>query len=211
MKEDANEFVIYDPTKSVSFGHQAREKDARKAWAQIEAFLQKWTHSKLRDSVTFRCVPPFEGPVKVYNEYRAHVNRILGTQGEGLWKFSPIDLPKALALAFDEEKWPRQQGDGPADLQFSYDFEWSTPIPPAASPLQRTSSFRISVGGKRIFIQSTLIFPWPATSGTTQKFLSEMAPDSPVQLRASYFKRMIPKKDGGYRVLRLNEGWETLG
>jgi len=211
MKEDANEFVLYEPTKSVSYGHEAREKDVRKAWAQIDAFLKKWTVPQLRDTISFQCVPPYEGPVKVYNEYREHANRTLGTQGDGLWNFSPPDLPKALALAFDEEKWPRQRGDGPANLRFSYDFEWSTPIPPASSPLQRTSTFGITVSGKRIFIQSTLIFPWPVDSGIAQKLLSDMKPDTPVQLRDGYFRRMIPTKNGDYRVLRLAKDWETVG
>lgn len=207
MKEDANEFVLYEPTKSVSYGHQTREKNARKAWSQIETFLKKWTLPKLHDSITFQCLPPYDGPVKVYNEFRAHANRTLGTEGEGLWNFSPIDLPKALTLVFDEERWPRQKGDGPANLQFGYDFEWATPIAPAPSPLRRISSISITVSGKRVFVQPTLIFPWPADSGLTQKFLSDIEPDTPLQLREAYFKRMVPTKNGNYRVLRLASDW----
>lgn len=211
MKEDDNEFVLYEPTKSVSYGHQAREKNARRAWAQIEDFLQKWTIAKLHESISLQCVPPYDGPVKVYNEFRAHINRTLGTEGEGLWHFSPEDLPRALALAFDEEKWPRQQGDGPAYLRFTYDFEWATPILPAASPLRRGSSFTITVSGKRIFIQPTLIFPWPIDSGIIQKFLSDIGPDAPIQLREGYFKRMIPTKNGEHRVLRIAKDRLVLG
>ena len=209
MEKISDEYVLYEPTKSVSYGHQAREKDARKAWAQIEFFLRKWTIlTSLRDSVRFQCVPPYEGSVKGYNEYRAYANRILGTQGEGLWELSPDDLPKALALAFDEENWPRQRGGGPANLQFSYEFEWANPVPPASSPLRRTSSLGITVSGKRIFIQPTFIFPWSAESGVVQRLVSDIESDIPVLLKNVYFKRMIPTKTGGYCVRRLTNEWK---
>lgn len=34
-----NEWVVYSPPKSVSFGHQSRVRDPRKAWPTVEQFL----------------------------------------------------------------------------------------------------------------------------------------------------------------------------
>jgi hypothetical protein len=212
MSDGSNEFVLYEPAKSVDFCQQTREKNPRKAWPRIEAFLDRWTVWKLREPIHFNCDPGI-GSAHIYNAYRGHANEQLGTTGEGLWQLPRAEFARVLALAFDEDKWPRQTGGGPAHLSFTFEFEWAAAPPPASSPLRRTSSLHMVIGGKRIFVYPTLVFPWPVESGIAQKQLRDMDADLPIELRDDHFRRMLPTRTGnvGYRVLRLPPGWRATG
>jgi hypothetical protein len=203
------EFVSYEPPKSACFGHEAKVKNARKAWALLEAFLDRRTTFSLNQHISFRCVLPYSGPCDVANEFRARANHVLGPGPDGEtaeWQITPERFSTALNLAFEEERWSRQT-DGPAWLSCSYSFNWKPPLEFAPLNLPHSLSLGVILSAQRLFLQPHFVFPWPWTSERLRTFIRDMEPDVPFRFREQYFKRLIPGKSKGYRVLKLQKGW----
>lgn len=200
------EFTLYEPPKSACFGQGARVTSARGGWAQVADFFSCFTSASLDSPVVLSVVLPFSGPVTVFNQYRAHVNQAMGTGGEGRWEFPPEQLERALALVFDEERWPRQP-DGPAQLNLRFRFDWRLPLTIGEGQALPQSTLGVSIGGQRVFLQPLLWFPWACSDPALRPFLWSIAEKVPFQLRENCFRRWVPTKAGGYRALRMPEGW----
>lgn len=209
MSEYASEFVSYEPTKSVCFGHQAGVRDSRVAWKGVEHFLNTRTNFRPPTFISLRCELPFSGSCAVFNEFRVYANQVLGTTDEGEWHFAHEQLPQALQLAFDEHRWPRQ-ADGPAWLSFSYEFEWKALPQVGASTLPQSSNLHVIVSAQRVFLQPRFVFPRPWDAAEFRRFLHDLESDLPLRLREQYFRRLLPAKKGGFRVLKLHKGWLGL-
>lgn len=200
------EFTRYEPPKSACFGHGARVPSARGGWTQVADFLSACTSASLDAPVVLSVVLPFSGPVTVFNEYRAHVNQSMETREEGRWEFPPEQLERALALVFDEDRWPRQP-DGPAQLSLRFRFDWRLSPNICDSQALPQSTLGVSIGGQRVFLQPLLWFPWASSDPALRPFLLSMADKFPFPLRENCFRRWVPTKAGGYRALRVPDGW----
>lgn len=200
------EFTRYEPPKSACFGHGARVTSARGGWTQVADFLSGCTSASLDAPVVLSVVLPFSGPVTVFNEYRAHVNQLIETREEGRWEFPPEQLERALALVFDEDRWPRQP-DGPAQLNLRFRLNWRLPPNVVESQALPQSTLGVSIGGQRVFLQPLFWFPWAYNDPALASYLLTMTERFPFQLRENCFKRWVPAKAGGYRALRVPDGW----
>ncbi|NJM43744.1 MAG: hypothetical protein HC858_06745, partial [Brachymonas sp.] len=144
-----------------------------------------------------------------FNEFRAFANQEIGTTDQGEWQFTHEQLPQALKLAFAEHRWPKQ-ADGPAWLSFSYEFEWKELPHLCETKLPRSSRLHVIVSAQRIFLQPTFVFPRPWDSRELLQFIHKIKPELPLQLRDQYFRRLIPSKDGDFRMLKLPKDWAVL-
>jgi hypothetical protein len=209
------ECLIYAPPKSVAFGHQARIRDARCAWAQTLVFLDEFAHHRVSPHIQLQCWGSNLGVDPTVAEARTHAAIDIFGPPEGFeWAIPTSRLDEAIAFALDDDHWPRQV-IGPTWLSFSIQFLWKAflPAPPTTDPEafhlhEYASRFGVILGNHRLFIQPGLLIPRPYDSAHTKRFLSRLDHDLPFRLRPQYFQRLLPSPRGGYkRTLRLPKGW----
>lgn len=206
-----NEWVVYSPPKSVSFGHQTRVRDPRKAWPTVEQFLmgleqRQWGfHSRLtcngplaatRIQEARLVFGPEMGPSECYAD----------------WNIAESQRDLGLRFVFDDDKFPKQD-IGPSSFSFSYRFLWPEfeQFPYWKAEGERRdprSSLGVIVGGGRLFLQPNFIFPAPWNSEVLKNFLARLELISPFRFRDQYFQRLLPVKKGPVgRSLRLPKNW----
>jgi hypothetical protein len=112
----------------------------------------------------------------------------------------------------DDDKFPKQQM-GPVRLSFSYWFLWTkfeqAPYWSSQNELRNPrSNLGISLGGGKLFLQPTFVFPAPWNSRILDDFISQVEERLPFQFRNQYFKRSLPGKlSRRGRMLKLPKNW----
>jgi hypothetical protein len=221
-----DEWVVYSPPKSVSFGHQTRLRDPRRAWPAVEAFLRDCTRATLHPRIALTCHGPSRWTDEAVAAARlADARQRFGPEpastyihpGPPTWTFAEADLPAALAFAFDEDKFPRQ-GLGPTRLTFAYELawkeaDWFDDPADATEPRRRASVLGVNIRQQRMFLQPHFVFPAPWDSPVLRAFLARLEPHLPFRFRDQYFKRwQRPQKKGAYgRHLKLDAAWRSRG
>ena len=123
------EWVVYDPPKSVSFGHQARVKDARRAWKLTEEFLNQQADFALGHHLDLTYYEPTqEADAPVASARLAAARAVLGPETSAQpnclrWKIQPDQLSAAIDFALDDEKFPLWAWH-PTNLHLYYLFTW---------------------------------------------------------------------------------------
>jgi hypothetical protein len=221
MKVDSGEWVVYQAPKSVSFGHQSRIRDPRRAWPAVEKFLNDLTLFTLDDRIELACHdagPQTDaevaatrhreaqrcfGPEVPQGSYRTHPR----------WKLDAIQLPAAIQFALDDDRFPKQES-GPTWLSFHYQFHWKEFGAPSIEPggADRrigVSRLGIHLGGQRLFLQPHFVYPAPWNSEVLKDFIDRSELVVPFRFRDQYFQRWLPPKSpaSGGRSLRLERTW----
>lgn len=214
------EWVVYGPPKSVSFGHHSVPRDPRKTWPTVEAFLRKLDHLELGHTVELICN---EGgkwtDVAVAERRISEAQSVFGLalnpqDRNPRWKISASQLSVAIQFALDDDKYPKQQM-GPTRLHFYYRFRWpefeKRPYWTGKGDTRpRHSSLGVSVGGRSMFLQPTFVFPAPWHSELLREFITQVEERVPFRFRDQYFKRSLPPKKSGHgRLLKLPASWRT--
>ena len=209
------ECVLYSPPKSVGFGHQARIRDARRAWEHTRAFLDEYAYHRVSPQARLQCWGSSVGLDASIAEVRAQAATDLFGPGEPSERtITTARLDEAIAFALDDDHWPRQ-AIGPSWLSFDIQFLWKDFLtgPPAMDPAayhlhEYASDFNVVLGNHRLFLQPGLFIPRPHDSAETKGFIARLARDLPFRLRTQYFQRLLPSPRGGYkRTLRLPKDW----
>ena len=213
-----DELVAYHPPKSVGHGHHSRVRDARKAWASTQRFLEAHADAQLAEPLNVTIWGPNEWTEKAVAEATiAEATEVFGALPtvSGIfynWELPRNNLDQALEFAFADETRPKQQL-GPVSLRIWYAIEWKTLHPPArsaTSPYSRGSKLGVSIGSRKVFLQPTFLFALPCHSARLKKLLVEMEADLPFIMREDYFQRVVPKKDGnGEKLVKLHKGWRS--
>lgn len=216
MDSGAAEWVSYHPPKSVSFGHQPRLRDPRKAWAAIGKFLEELTSFELLPRIELTCYGPDRGLSPAVAMARiSEARKLFGPEEDRsrtnpLWKIPQAQLPAAIAFALDNDKFPKQR-IGPAWLHFNYAFLWQDferlPYQTVANQdRNRKSRLMIFIGHNGMFLQPAFIFPAPWNSEMLRSFLTRIEPLTPFRFRDQYFKRVLATGSGG-QVRNLDKNW----
>jgi hypothetical protein len=222
---DRDETVVYDPPKSVAFGHQSRIRNARVAWSKTLAFLNEFTRYRLQPYISLDCDGVNDATSEeVSSERLATARGSFGPEKNPStvprhtrsWELELAQLPAAIEFALDDDKWPRQAG-GPVMLFFRYELLWrqllASPID-SDDELQRLpqgvgwSTMGVILGSQRLFLQPYLAFPFHYASPGLAAFLLSIEEKLPFRFRDQYFKRSlrpVGKKAG--RVLKLDKSW----
>src|SRR5262249_25315582 len=146
-----------------AFGHQARIRDARRAWNATLDFLDQWTINRVEPYVKLDCNWPSESTDSEVVAKRIETARTLfgpernAFNVSGTWELALENLPIAISFALDDDKWPKQVL-GPTRLFFRYHFQWKE------HPTESSSRLGIHLGGQRLFLQPALCFPLPHDS-----------------------------------------------
>lgn len=220
MTDVVEEWVVYDPPKSVSFGHSSVPRDPRKAWPIVEGFLScldkvEWGHHvelTCHESSRWTDVSVAERRI---SEAKSLFGPSLNPQDpHPRWKISGSQLLSAIQFALDDDKYPKQQM-GPVSFYFSYHFLWTEfeqrPYwTGRRDPRSRSSRLGVTIGGRKLFLQPTFVFPAPWSSDHLREFIMRVEQSVPFRFRDQYFKRSIPpKKTGRGRLLNLPRSWRT--
>jgi hypothetical protein len=219
MDSGDTEWVHYHPPKSVSFGHQPRLRDPRKAWAAVQRFLRELTAFELLPRIELTCYGPGRdiSPATAMERIRQARN-LFGpeedrTRADPRWKISDDKIDAAVAFALDNDKFPKAMM-GPAWLHFSYGFLWNEferlPYQLVGNEhryYHRMSHLMVFIGGhKGMFLQPAFLFPAPWNSEVLRDFLNRIESLTPFRFRDQYFSRSLADGGGG-RVLKLDKNW----
>lgn len=215
----AGEWLCYHPPKSVSFGHQSRIRDARRAWSMTQRFLNRLTEFELgKGEIQLRCIRRDHGVDEAIGSPRIEEARQrfgrdpYGHEVHALWTIGPSDLEAAIAFALDDDRYPKQPG-GPTMLHFWYLFRWKEfepiyrTLPPNSS--DRFCSLGLHFGGHRLFLQPDLVIPASWDSQVAREFIARIEPDLPFRLRDQYFRRMFLAR-GDHGSSKLSKTWRTI-
>jgi hypothetical protein len=134
-----------------------------------------------------------------------------GQKDYALWIIDPSDLEAAIAIALDDDRYPRQPY-GPTTLSFWYLFRWKEfePVYRTLAPNSndRFCSLGISLGGQRLFLQPSLVIPASWDSQVAREFITRVEADLPFRLRDQYFRRMFLTR-GNHGSSKLSKTWRT--
>jgi hypothetical protein len=219
MSTDRGEWVVYHPPKSVSYGHQSRIRDPRRAWPTVERFMVDLARFTLADQIELTCHGPgVDTDADVAAVRLLEARRCFGPEIEpqGIyrthprWKISEAQLPSAIEFAFDDDRFPRQ-ATGPTWLHFAYRFRWKKfDEPREREPRNDVSILGLTLGQQRLFLQPHFIYPAPWTSESLKDFIDRTELVAPFRFRAQYFKRWFPPQSPASktgRYLRLESTW----
>jgi hypothetical protein len=221
MSVDATEWVVYEPPKSVAFGHQSRIRDARRAWPMVQQFMAALTRFTLGNRIALGCLKAEPQTSDVAATRIEQARRCFGpeTEQRGLhrthpnWTLSESQLPSAIEFALDDDKFPKQEA-GPSLLTFSYQFCWLE-FDRGATDAGRIESRRVlsilgvTIGRQRLFLQPHFIYPAAWNSEFLRHFVDRSELVAPFRFRDQYFKRWLPpeKPKSPGRLLRLEPTW----
>ena len=208
MYDEAAEWLIYQPPKSVSFGHQSRPRNARKAWSLTKSFLEEFTHYELGHHRDLTCLALGESdePIdQTIMQNRIQVARSLFGPETGhpryqpSWNLTETLVESAIEFALDDDKFPKMP-HGPTRFHFHYRFLWSE-YWQASSGLGTLDGFDgsrncfsnlgVTIGGQRIFLQPMFVFPGSWQSPEIRFFLEKIELKAPFRFRDQYFKRSL--------------------
>jgi hypothetical protein len=196
------EWTIYHPPKSVSFGHQSRVRDRRRAWAMTDKFLTELTTPKLIPGIDLECVAdPAMIPQDIATACVSRAQQLFGGEQNPSgpirrWSLTEEQLPDAVQLALDVDQWPPQPC-GAVRLHFGYSFAWrelTDRSPPSGHVgldpvwVQDASTLGVIIDQKQIFLQPTFVFPFARGSSKFEDFFSRVDKLCPFRFRDAYFK-----------------------
>jgi hypothetical protein len=205
-----SEWLIYRPPKSVSFGHQARVRDARRAWTLVDDFLKLHTDFVPGHHLIFTCYRAAEQADAMIAAAKA----ILGAETSANthrieWKIRPEQLSKAIALSLDAERTPEQAKS--ADLSIHFSFTWKNWVLPSApnEPRDRWSTLGVIIHAGSVFLQPTFVFPAAYDSASLRAYLTVIEPSLPFRFRDQYFQRWLfpVGQNSSGRTRKLNKNW----
>jgi hypothetical protein len=226
MTDVTQEWVVYKPPKSVSFGHQSTPRDPRKAWPQLQRFLAEVSALEVGHQLSLTCHSPNPRTEAAVAERRIEAaRRLFGPEREPErdfpnifphWQLSDEQMATAVRFALDDDQFPKQD-EGPVRFYFSYSFLWPEfeQFPyriDQKDTRKRQSGIGVFIGGNRLFLQPHFVFPAPWHSPILQGFLRQLEKTLPFSFRDQYFKRWIPKlTKGAYngRSLKLDKNWRN--
>lgn len=213
-----DEWVIYSPPKSVAFGHQARVRDARRAWMLTYDFLKQQTNFALGHHVGLTCYSPTQHTdASVAFARIAQARALLGPEmsdeaSSPHWDIQSHQLIDAINFSLDDEKFPKQAW-GPTMLSFSYLFTWKNFDLPRSpnEPRDVRSKLGVIVGGRSVFLQPRFVFPSTWNSEILRAFLTYIEPTLPFRIRDQYFQRWLsPSRKGSFgRTRKLDKSWRS--
>jgi len=223
MIDAMQEWVIYHPPKSVSFGHQSVPVDPRKAWSQLQQFLARVSALEFAHHFTLTCNDANQWTEPAVAERRIEEARALFgperdiPEGGPHWHLHETQLTRAVQFALDDDKFPKQQM-GPTRLYFGYSFLWPEieRLPywsPNGDTRKLQSTIGVSLGGNKLFLQPHFVFPAPWHSNVLRDFLHQVEETVPFRFRNQYFKRSIPKQTKqSYhgKLMKLPEYWRGV-
>jgi hypothetical protein len=219
---EPNEWVVYNPPKSVSFGHQSLPRDARRAWPMVGRFLTELTTSTLGPRIELTCYLPSAQTDAIVavarleearHRFGPEISNFGNHKMHPRWQLAEAQLNSAIQFALEDDKFPKQQ-HGPTRLYFSYQFCWTELKPPPRDGVQpesrsHQSHFGLSLGQQGVFIQPYFIYPVPSHSEFLKFFIDRTEPLVPFRFRNQYFQRWLPPRTKGKfgRRLRLDANW----
>jgi hypothetical protein len=221
MDVESGEWVVYHPPKSVSFGHQSRIRDPRRAWPVVQRFLTDLTQFALGERIELTCD---NGPHVSEGVAAARIQEAKRRFGPGVeqtdpyrlaphWKLEEADLPSAIEFALDDDKFPKQEA-GPSLLRFHFRFCWNVFGPEQGmaneSDSRRVlSNLGVTIGQQRLFLQPHFIYPAASNSESLKEFIDRSELVAPFKFRDQYFKRWFPPQKGAShgRILKLGPTW----
>jgi hypothetical protein len=220
MTDVIQEWVTYQPPKSVSFGHQSTPRDPRNAWSQLQQFLAAVSELEIGHLTTLICCFASEQTDSCVAECRIEAARkLFGPERDvpkvfPYWELSEAQLATAIDFALDDDQFPKQEL-GPVNLHFYYRFLWPDferlPYwPTQGDTRKRQSIIGVTMGSNRLFLQPHFVFPAPWHSAVLQDFLRQIEKTVPFRFGDQYFKRWIPKvAKGAYhgKLLKLPKDW----
>jgi hypothetical protein len=215
-----SEWVVYHPPKSVSFGHQSRVRNPRRAWPMVEQFLADFTQYELGHDVELRCHgPDAHTDLAVAMQRIREARSLFGPevnpkQTDPRWKLSQAQLKAAVEFALDDDKFPKQ-AVGPSWFAFSYRFLWKDferlPYRVRGNESRDPKSLLgVIFGYKGLFLQPTFKFPAPWNSEYLRDFVARIEPAAPFRFRNQYFKRSLPTRNANSKrgqFLNLSKNW----
>ena len=223
MDIESDEWVVYDPPKSVAFGHLSRTRDPRRAWPLVQRFLTDLTEYTLGHHAELMCVLPGEGAdANVARERIEEARRSFGPelssekgfQTNLRWKIGESGLASALQLAFDDDRFPPQQ-HGPTRLSFGYEFTWNEfnrrgKVRGETDVRRSVSTLGLIAGQRRLFLQPKFVYQAPSNSESPKDFIDRTESMVPFRFRNQYFKRWLSprsRKTNFGRYLHLDANW----
>jgi hypothetical protein len=223
MDNEIGEWVIYDPPKSVSFGHLSRIRNPRRAWPLVQRFLDDLTRYTLAERAELRCSLPSgrtdagvarERIEEARHSFAHEIPSEAGFQTSPRWKISESEMASALQFAFDDDHFPPQE-DGPTWFSFCHYFTWNEfndPYKVVGETDTRKCFSRLAViaGRRRLFLQPFFVYPGPSSSESVKDFVDRTEAIVPFRFRNQYFKRWLPPRSAkaSYgRYLRLDANW----
>jgi hypothetical protein len=219
MSVDHPEWVLYHPPKSVSFGHQSRIRDPRRAWPTVQQFLATLTRSTFGHSRHLTCRDPALLNVADATSRIDEARAIFGPEAEQrgpyrvhpTWSLSEAQIAAAIEFALDDDKFPKQEW-GPSSFTFSYDFCWlefDDALPAQAETRRIMSTLLVTIGQQRVFLQPLFVYPGAWDNERVRNFIDRTEAIVPFRLRDQYFKRWLPPEKRGSqgRRLRLESTW----
>jgi hypothetical protein len=223
MSVESGEWVVYHPPKSVSFGHQSRMRDPRRAWPTVERFMADLTLFTLGDRMELTCHDPSartDGDVAAarIREARRCFGPEIPPQGRykthPRWKIGESQLESAIQFALDDDRFPKQEL-GPSWFSFNYEFRWKEfdvprVVPSGAEPRNCVSHLGVTIGQQRLFLQPSFIYPASCNSESLKDFIDRSELIAPFRFRDQYFNRWLPPQSPASkhgRYLRLEPTW----
>lgn len=218
MESDPNEWVVYAPPKSASFGHQSRLRDARKAWVATQEFLSThtdYTLGHLRRMTCYGPTPQTEASIATARLVAARETLGPETSVEANhvhWDLDPEKLCAAVDFALDDDQFPKQIW-GPTALHFHYWFTWKDAESRIAPTELRNvrSGLGVRIGSAAVFLQPRFVFPAAFDSHELHSLLATVDPTTPFRFREQYFQRWLrPARKGSAGVTRkLDRNWRS--
>jgi len=209
--------IFYHPPKSASFGHSSVPRDPRAGWQRTLDFLDAATIPSLRKKPTLRihCYPKWSD-VKLIEQCIDEATEQFGEPSNSdvplskQWEISMPLLSQAVAFALrDVIRAPQEIG--PTRLYFCYDLLWKDhPSLPSIDRPGDGSYLGVFHGGRRLFLQPFLRFPFESTSPEFSRFVTYLQRHLPFKFREANFKVMLPSANGKLpRIRKLPQGWMT--
>ncbi len=207
-----SEWLIYRPPKSVSFGHQARVRDATRAWTLVDDFLKLHTDFMPGHRLIFTCYRAAEEA----DAMTAAAKAILGPETSAdthriEWRIQPEQLSKAIELSLDAKRTPKHATS--TDLSIHFSFTWKNWVLPNApnEPRDRRSTLGVTIGAGSVFLQPRFVFPAAYDSAILRAFLALIEPSLPFRFRDQYFQRwLFPVGHNSSGLKRkLNKNWRS--
>jgi hypothetical protein len=218
VESNRNEWVVYAPPKSASFGHQSRLRDARKAWLATQEFLNAQTDYTLGHHRRMTCYGPTpQTEAAVATARLAAARETLGPEtsvetNHVHWDVDPAKLSAAVDFALDDDRYPNQNW-GPTALHFHYWFTWKdAEIRGMSSELRDVrSGLGVRIGSGAVFLQPRFVFPAAFDSHDLRTLLATVEPTTPFRFRDQYFQRWLqPTRKGSAGVTRkLDRNWRS--
>ncbi|WP_194476350.1 hypothetical protein [Bradyrhizobium sp. CCBAU 53338] len=219
MSAGHSEWVVYRAPKSVSFGHQSRLRDPRRAWPSVQRFLAELTRSTFGHYIQLTCHEPgllnLAGATSRVEEARG----IFGAEAQQngpyrthpSWSLSEAQVPAAIDFALDDDKFPKQEL-GPCWFTFGYQFCWpefDDALPAQTETRPIMSRLGLILGQQRLFLQPLFVYPGPWDAERVRDFIDRTEAIIPFRFRDQYFKRWLPPEKRGSqgRLLRLEPTW----